>query len=207
MALQRLMPWLVMMLAVSVLGMGMAVGAARVHVWLVTASAGSFALWAIGIGIVINLPHWRKPSDGRAHVGELAAVFRQNVRLMSAVYAWGALSMQTLYTTSLTGLRWQHGWQYALLMLLFALASFHVAQALGDPDPKYRSPWLAWAVPMTIATAFLSAFALLFLVFSGKLAVRRADWAANIVFLFGAITMMVLAATTLRSHDKLLRRG
>jgi len=204
MALQRFLPWLIMMLVVSIIGM--AVGAFRAHVWLVTASAGAFAAWAIGISIAINRPYWRNPDRAAAGPDDMAAVFRQNVRLMAAVYAWGALAMQTLYTTSLTGLRWQHGWQYALLMLLFALATFHVAQSLGDPDPKFRAPWLAWAAPLTIATALLSAFGLLFLVFSGKLAVRRADWAANIIFLFGALTMMILAAATLRSHDKLTRQ-
>jgi len=183
----------------------MVTGGALAKVWLVTLSAATFAVALIGIAIAINLPFWRRDGEPDPDGRIATAAFCRNAQLIAAVYGWGALAMQLLYTTPLTGLKWQHGWQYALLLLLFALASFHISQSLRDPERRVRLSWLAWATPMSIATAVLSAAALIYLVMSGKLAVRRADWAANLVFLFGCLTLMVLAAVTLRTHERLTR--
>ena len=201
MPLHRLMPVLIAMLVASVAGM--VLGGATHRVWTVILSAATFSAMAIGVAVVSNAPYWQAR---RARGADAAAIaLQRNARLMAVAYAWGAIAMQSLYTTSLTGLKWQHGWQYALLMLLFALASFRFARGLDDPSPERRAPWLALALPLAIANALLSAGGLAILAASGKLLLRRSDWAANQVFLFGALTIMVLAAITLRTHAVLTR--
>ena len=201
MPLQRLMPFLIAMLAASVAGM--VLGGAMQRLWTVILSAAAFAAMAITVSIATNAPHWQ--GDRRSTPDAAAGALRGNARIMAVTYAWGAIAMQALYTTPLTGLKWQHGWQYALLMLLFALGAFHVARALNDPRPERRAPWVSAALPLAIGTALLSAGGLALLAVSGKLLLRRSDWAANQVFLFGALALMVLAAVTLRTHAILTR--
>lgn len=195
------MPWLITALVVSVVGM--VIGGRMHQLPVLIFAAASFAFGIIGVSILANLSDWR---DGRVAIADDAIrALHRNSRLMVVAYAWGALAMQALYTTPLTGLKWQHGWQYALLMLLLALGSFHLSRALESPDPGRRAPWLAMAVPLAMANALLSAGGLLYLAFSGKLLLRRSDWAANQVFLFGALIVMVLAAVTLKTHARLTR--
>lgn len=201
--LSRFMPGLMTMLAASLLGM--IVGGRFVRVWLVTLSAASFVLTLIGVALAINLPHWRSGTSFDPGGEVTAAALSRNAQVIAIAYGWGALAMQLLYTTALTGLKWQHGWQYALLLLLLALGSFHISQSLREPRPQAREPWLGLATPMMIVTALVAAGGLVFLVASGKLAVRRADWAANLVFLFGSLTIMVLAGISLRTHERLTR--
>ena len=64
---------------------------------------------------------------------------------------------------------------------------------------------LALAAPLAIGQALLAAGGLVFLATSGKLILRRSDWAANQVFLFGSLSVMILAAVTLRTHVRLTR--
>jgi hypothetical protein len=199
------MPGLTAMLVASILGM--IIGGRLVRVWLVTLSAAAFALTLIGVAIAVNLPHWRSQALADPGGEITASALAKNTQLIATAYGWGALAMQLVYTTPLTGLKWQHGWQYALLLLMFALGAFHISQALREPQRSLRQPWLTWAVPMTIATAVMAAGGLVFLVASGKLAVRRADWAANLVFLFGSLMLMVLGAIALKTHDLLTRRS
>lgn len=202
MRLQETMPWLIATLVLSVVGM--VIGGRLHQVPVVVFSAGTFAIWIIAIAILANLGDWRGVRPD-APSSPTAALHR-NSRLMTVAYAWGAMAMQGLYTTPLTGLKWQHGWQYALLMMLMALGAFHFSRALASPDPARQAPWVALAVPLAIANAFLAAGGLVYLAVSGKLLLRRSDWAANQVFLFGALIVMVLAAVTLKTHARLTRQ-
>lgn len=203
MPLQRFMPWLVAALALSVAGM--TVGAALLRVWLVTLCAGTFASVMLGAALSLNMPYWRTPGAPHGDAESAAVALRQNTRLGALVFVWGAIAMQCVYATPLTGLRWQHAWQYALLMVLVAMASFRIADTLGAPPSEQRTRWIRLAVPASIAMALLAASGLVYLVASGKLLVRRADWAANVIFLFGSFMVMVLGAVTLRTHDRLTR--
>ena len=202
MSLHTVMPWLIGTLVVSVAGMTL--GGALQRPWVVTVAAAAFSGAAIVAAIGSNLPYWRAAPLLR--IGdEVAVALSRNARLIAIAYAWGAAAMQSLYTTPITGLRWQHGWQYALVMLVLSLGAVHVAQGLSQSQVGRREAWLSIAVPLSIANALLAAGGLLFLVLSGKLLVRRPDWAANLVFLFGALTVMVLAAVALKTHARLTR--
>ena len=201
MSLQRLMPYLIAMLVASI--GGMVLGGATHRIWTLIVSAAAFTAMAILVAVAANAPYWQ--AGRRFGPDDATLALRRNARLIAIAYAWGAIAMQALYTTPLTGLKWQHGWQYALVMMLLALGAFHMARALGDPSPERRASWLALALPIAIANALLSAGGLAFLAVSGKLLARRSDWAANQVFLFGALTIMVLAAIALRTHTRLTR--
>ncbi|MEZ5851385.1 MAG: hypothetical protein R3D68_12135 [Hyphomicrobiaceae bacterium] len=203
MSLQRLMPWLIVMLVVSVAG-EMVAGAAR-DVRLMCIAAGTFTLAAIGVSLTINAPYWEGHRSFAALPAEIEVAARRNARLAAVAFAWGGVSMQAIYATQVTGLKWQHAWQYALVMLLFALIAFHVARALGSAAAEQRARWLRISMPLSIVNALLGAGGLVFLTSSGKLALRRADWAANLIFTFGALMIMVLAAIALKTHVRLVR--
>lgn len=203
MSLQRLMPWLIVMLVTSVAG-EMAAGAAR-DVRLMCLAVGIFTLSTIGVSLIINAPYWEANRSIAAVSTEVEVAARRNARLTAVAFAWGAISMQGIYATPVTGLKWQHAWQYALVMLLFSLVAFHVARALGSASLERRTRWLNASLPLAIFNALLGAGGLLFLAASGKLAMHRADWAANLVFMFGALTIMILAAVALKTHVRLAR--
>ncbi len=203
MSLQRLMPWLIVMLFISVAG-EMVAGALR-DVRLMCLAAGAFTLTAIGVSLTINAPYWEGERAFAALATEAEVAARRNARLAAVAFAWGAVSLQGIYATPLTGLKWQHAWQYALVMLLFALVAFHIARALGSREPRQRRRWLNISLPLSIVNALLGAGGLVFLTSSGKLALRRADWAANLIFMFGALLIMILAAIALKTHVRLAR--
>lgn len=203
MSLHSIMPWLIAALIASVAGM--IVGGATHSLQVVALSAALFGAAAVAASLVTNLPYWRspKPFSSSTEAAELA--LRRNVRLVAIAYAWGAFAMQALYSTWLTGLRWQHGWQYSMLMLLLAIGAFHYARSLGNPELPQRDFYLGLGLPLTMAQALGAAAGLLFLSVSGKLFIHRSDWAANQVFLFGALTLMVLSAIALKTHARLTR--
>ena len=113
--------------------------------------------------------------------------------------------MLGLYTTPFTGLKWQHGWQYAAafaLLSVFALAYTHLS---GSRDAATRERLQKLAGPLAAMQATIAAAGLAFLVMSGTLQSKRADWAANIIFLYAALTIMILSAVALRTHIRLTR--
>lgn len=208
MSLQRLIPWLVVLLPVSVAGM--AYGGHGHRLWLVIMAAALYSMTVIVAAISANAPYWTKTLQAGDPTGnpssEAVAMLCRNIRLMAISYAWGGFAMQALYTTPLTGLKWQHGWQYAAIMALLSVGAFLFARLLEDQRPVMRRWLLAMAVPLAIGHALMAAGGLVFLAASGKLLLRKSDWAANQVFLFGALTIMILAAVTLRTHARLTRQ-
>jgi hypothetical protein len=115
--------------------------------------------------------------------------------------------MQALYVTPLTGLRWHHGWQYAIIFALLAFGAFLYARAL-NPETALasRSPLERIAAPLAIVQAVIAAGGLAYLAGSGKLLLHRADWAANIIFVAAALAVMLLSAISLRTHVTLVRQ-
>lgn len=201
MPLTTALPWLLVALVASVAGM--AIGGTMSRLGIVVASASFFAACVIALSVSINAPLWR---EGRVVLNgrdDAIIALRRNANLIAIAYGWGALAMQTLYTTPLTGLRWQHGWQYALAMLLLAMAALRLARGLADPHRQESLVTLG--APIAIVNALLGAAGLVFLTASGKLLIWRSDWAANQVFLFGALLIMVLSAIALKTHARLMR--
>src|SRR5690606_8593410 len=105
----------------------------------------------------------------------------------------------------LTGLKWQHGWQYACAFGLLATLAYEFARAVRFGDEARRQRLRRLAMPLAMGQGLFAAAALVVLVASGKLASPRADWAANHVFLFSALMVMVMAAVSLRTHAKLMQ--
>ncbi len=201
MSAHRLHMLLLLVLPLSVAGMAM--GGAAHRLWLVVLSASVFTGFLIWIGITTNAPYWSVVAPQRPD--DLVVPLRQNSRLLAIAYAWGGFAMQALYTTPLTGLKWQHGWQYAALMALMACFALLFTRLLESEHTGVRRLVLSIAPLLAIGNALLAAGGLVFLAASGKLLLRRSDWAANQVFLFGALSVMILAAVTLRTHARLTR--
>ncbi|HEX4892686.1 MAG TPA: hypothetical protein VFV47_05315 [Hyphomicrobiaceae bacterium] len=195
--------WLPALATVIVADVGaMLYSAATGRMQLVLGLAALFAAVMTAAAIAINRPLWRYDGPSLKAPQHGLGI---NARLMALVYFWGALAMQGLYTTRLTGMKWQHGWQYASAMLLLAIGALVFAWGLGSHDDARRNYFSALAVPLAIFQGISAAFGVLFLVVSSKLTAVRADWGANQVFLFGALTVMVLAAVSLRTHSRLVR--
>jgi hypothetical protein len=201
MSLQRIMPWLIALLAVTVLAMMIA---ARAELTAATSAfAATFALAIVAASWRTNVGHWSATSPGDNAASLHAA--RRNARLTGLTYAWAALGMMGLYTTPLTGLRWQHGWQYAAafgLLSVFALAYTH---ASGSRNVSTRQHLQRLAGPLAAIQATIAAIGLAFLVMSGTLQSRRPDWAANVIFLYATLTIMIITAVALRTHIRLTR--
>jgi hypothetical protein len=196
--------WLPALATVIVADVGaMLYSAATGRMQLVLGLAALFAVLMTAAAIAINRPLWRSRETALPPPLHGLGI---NARLMALAYFWGALAMQGLYTTRLTGMKWQHGWQYASAMLLLAIGALVFAWGLGSHDDERRNYFGALAVPLAVFQGVGAAVGVLFLVVSNKLTGVRADWGANQVFLFGALTVMVLAAISLRTHSRLARR-
>ena len=204
MSLAKIVPWLLALQAATIAGMMLA---ARADLTAATTLlAAAFVAGAIVAFTRANAPYWRG-SDSAAPHGAPVSAMRRNTRLAALTYAWASLAMQGVYTTPVTGLRWHHGWQYALIFALLAVVSFLYARALGREPPSPLHPRLMrMAAPLGAAQGLIAAAGLAYLAGSGKLLQHRADWAANIIFVATALAIMVLGAVTLRTHAALLRR-
>ena len=183
----------------------MAFGGREHQLWLVVMSATLFCSSLVGVAIATNAQFLTSAIPGAPDGSAAVPSLRHNTRLLAIAYAWGGFAMQVLYMTPLTGLKWQHGWQYAAIMALMAAGALLVARLLEHDRPRLQRILTAMAVPLAIGHAFLAAGGLVYLAASGKLLLRRSDWAANQVFLFGALSVMILAAVTLRTHARLTR--
>ncbi len=131
----------------------------------------------------------------------------QTTRLTAIFYGWGALAMQGLYVTPLTGLKWQHGWQYAAAMALLALVTIVFGRSMPQPLPGGDTAgWLrhaCWAKRMAAAQALVAGVGLAALVMSGKLLSERADWAANRVFVGLAIAILAVSLASIVMQRRL----
>lgn len=166
---------------------------------LITVVAAAFAAILVGAALALNVA---TRAAGRSSL----LVQATNSRLMSLAYCWGGLSMQGLYFTPLTGLRWQHGWQYALGLLLLASGAWSYADALTWSHPDRQRSMLQLTLPLAIGQAIAGGIGLTYLTISGKMLTERPDWAANQVFFFVALLATMLGALTIRSHVHLNRR-
>lgn len=177
---------------------------------LATAAAAAFAVGAVLVAVLSNIEAWRCPSSGDAAGDALLASgrLRQNTWLAAIAYLWGAVAMQGLYLTPLTGLKWQHGWQYALAMLLLAAGSLAfertLLSAVPGQDPRGWGRHFRLALPLASGQALVAGGGLAVMALSGKLRSVRADWAANRVFAALAVAILAIAVCSLVSHRRLV---
>lgn len=192
MAAHRLAHWVSLAFVVSVVGM--MAGAAR-------ASGPLLVGWAIAFLAVIGtasavmnraLLSWHSRPDA------LALSVIENSRLVAIAYAWCGTALQAVYVTPVTGIRWQHSWQYGLGLALMAVISFGYAALVSRARvaPR-RSGALAAAPLLAFVQTLLAAGTAAFMIGSGKLLTRRMDWAANHVFLFGSLAVLAVTLVAL----------
>jgi hypothetical protein len=182
-------------------------GGAAGKATFVTLGSALFAATAVMV-CGITLTQALRWSDVPRRNAPLASyvVLLQTTRLSAIFYAWGAGSMQGLYLTPLTGLKWQHGWQYAAAMALLALASLAFERTLPRPGPGgdvigWRRR-IRWAGPMAAAQALVAGIGAAALLVSGKLWSERADWAANRVFAALAVAILAVSAASLVAQHR-----
>ncbi len=169
------------------------------------AGAAVFVGCAIGVSFAMNAPVWALPTD-RVRRGAAPLAAMRNGVILALVYAWGTFAMIGIYR--LSGLHWQHGLQYAAGMALLGLVHVLVARGLASPGSRWHARWTSptgrrTLLQLTALEGAAAAAGLAFLIYSGKIASRKPDWAANIVFLTGGLAVVALCVIAVITHRRL----
>lgn len=188
MSLQRFIAPLAFVFLLTVAGMW--IGATWNIPQISVASAMLFAVSVIAVAMRTNMsPESVAANDGPAAEQDADAL-RRNTRLAVLIYAWAGASLFVVYAFS--GLRWQHGLQYAAATTLIAAILFALVH-YAKPGSALRSPKaVRYSKLLTIVHGLAAAGALVFLLSSGKLWAGKTDWAANHVFAAGLVSLVVL---------------
>lgn len=196
MSVQPFIPWLLTAFLPAVAGQ--VIGARIGSAWVSGTAALFLPAMSILVALKVNAPYWSERVDVSPS-GMLADATRRNARLIAWTWGGGAASMLAVYL--LSGLRWQHGWQYGGGMLLIACLVFLYSLSVGLPGSALRQPRLLAAAAMVTALQGIAAIGgIMILVISGKVMSPKADWAANIVFMTGGLAITVLSAIAVRTH-------
>lgn len=183
-SLRPLLPWLLLASAVSITMM--VLGAGRGDKFLPALAAGLLVALVVGTGLGINAPLWSRGSrpfaEGAVAVKE---ALRCNIWLAALVYAWGASALFGMY--SLSDLVWRHAFQYGTGAAVFAASLGIYGYLLGNVRTLPVPPLI-----LTVLHGVAVAGGLAYLIGDGKLQTVRGDWAANEVFLWGAIAIIAL---------------
>lgn len=129
--------WLIALVIASVIAL---VLAARAN-WAagILLVPGLFVAGATLAAVLTNRPYWRKPQQQASPEAAVIAT-RRNARVMALTYAWGALSLQALYTPPLTGYLWLPGWPAAMVLACVALGTSLLGYFLvGRSDPARKA--------------------------------------------------------------------
>jgi len=198
-SLRPLLPWLLLASALST--SMMVLGAGRGDRFLPSISAGLLVALVVGTGLGINAPLWSRisraalPQEGLPSVKE---ALRCNVWLAALVYAWGASALFAIY--SLSDLTWRHAFQYASGAALFAACLGIYGLRLGRVRGNAFPPFV-----LTFIHGLAAAGGLVFLIGTGKLDTAKGDWAANEVFLWGGIAIVVLCVISAVTQKRITR--
>jgi hypothetical protein len=166
-----------------------------------TIAAALFIATVISVALRLNVSLWRAGSAAQAHSATTGpAALRHTIGLAALAYAWGALALFAVY--SLTDLAWRHGWQYGLAMTLFAAGLAAYVLRLSHRDKRSVPPLILTLLHGAAATAGLA-----FLIGTGKLATTKADWAANVVFLWGGLAVVALCAIAAVTQTRISTRA
>lgn len=160
-------------------------------------AAAVFTAVIVLAAILVNRPHWRR-GGAPADPVEAVHMARRNTRLAALVYAWGGAAL--IATDLFTALDWYHYSQYGLGAALIALGLMFYVRRLGEPAHAIAPPLAATALHGLVAAAGLA-----FLIGSGKVYSVRADWAANVVFLWGGLAIVALCLMTMCTQSRLLK--
>ncbi len=203
MSLQPLIPYLAALFALSAATMTWAASVGDRAISLGAAALFGIAL-ALAAAHINRLSRWSDAALADADAEIHAA--RRNARLMALAYAWGGVALLAVY--KLSGLKWQHGWQYGSGMAVIAGLLLAHVHKLGDKDYGLRSrKGLDYAGRATLLHALAIIVSLAVLVASGKLWSGKPDWAANQVFVVGGLTLAVVSLIAWRTHNALRARS
>ena len=181
----------VMFLVISAAGRAIDPQMAYVHMLIAAAVAVAFAL--------ISVRDTRKLIQAGASRNE---VYASTTRFMGLIWTWAALALVITYGTGV--LEWQGWWQFFLISIVFAGLCMFLSLTLrkdverGTTDDGVLQLGglitifqLAGMVAVIVALAFNR---------SEFFAATGADnWAANHVFLFGAVALAATSAYTLKA--------
>lgn len=159
-------------------------------------SAAAFGTVAIVSAFFVNRHFWK-----REPAAEALEAIRTNALLAAIIYAWGALAMFLMYR--LTDLYWQHGLQYAVGMAAFAALFIWWHRESQTGGRLGTAGWVTRSRLLNIVHCLAAAIATAIFLFSGKLWADRPDWAANLVFLTGGISVAALCAFSAVTNAKL----
>jgi len=158
-------------------------------------------------GTVATIVGWRFARDTGGSTGDIKpdAIAVQFARLMAVNWAWAGLAMLGCYY--LTDLSWQHAWQYGAGMLLIAgliviygRARLSVGSRFASAEMVARARWI------TLLQGVGALVGVVILAQSGKLDASRQDWAANVVFVVGGLSIFALSWAALRAERRAAAR-
>lgn len=194
MHLRRMLPVLLLAAALSIV---IAIFAATRHSEVTFALAATlFALQVLLVMLRLNVPLWQAGAGG----GDAEWAWH-NSGLTAITFAWGAAVMLTAYPFG--GLVWRHWWQYGLGMALLGAGTLLTARYLIGPNAPHRSGKpLLQLMRMTMVLMAAVIAALIYLVASGKLATPKDDWAANVVFIAGGVTVLLISISSLVTYRR-----
>lgn len=199
MSVRPFIPWLLAAFVPAILGQ--VIGASLRAPWVSGTAALFLPIMAVLVSLKVNAPYWeggviRRDGD------TIATASQRNARLMAWTWGAGALSMLSVYM--LSGLRWQHGWQYGLGMLLIATLGYSYSVLLANRESVTRqSRYLTAAALLAAAQGIAAIGGVMILVLSGKVQSPRPDWAANIIFVAGGFAITILSGIALRTWARL----
>ncbi len=205
MPLTNVLPWIMTAIVASIAAMVSGVAADLPA--LSWTAAGLYVAALVAVALDINRPWWTQQSAVPDYDSAVSAAIR-NARLMMLGYLWGSLALIFIYR--LTGLRWQHGIQYAAGMALIAWLIILYVHFVARPGSILRGPRaLALATRVTLAHAAAALAGSMFLLASGKIHSVKGDWAANQVFLAGSVAVVALSLISAYTQFRLgtLKRG
>lgn len=111
---------------------------------------------------------------------------------LTAAIVLGSAGLAIALAYHVTGLKWHHGWQYALLFLLLAGAAYAAAERFTQDEGGRNLLRL-----LTLAQGIVASAGALYLVMSGKAWSPKVDWAAMHVMLGAAVALAAHSALVL----------
>lgn len=166
--------------------------------WLSVFAGAAFTGAIVRVAWQLNRPWWTPDHDGLAAGPDADAaepqIARRNAGLLALAYAWGGASLLAVYT--LSPLRWQHGWQYGLGMLLIAVVIFAGSRLI---ERRWSKASALRLITVSLVHGGAAAVALSWLILSNKFMSPKSDWAANVVFVCGAIIIGGISAIGIRT--------
>ena len=178
-------------------------GASWSNRWLFAASAFVFSATASIAAFVVNRHFWRAEAASSTRSAVIDALIA-STQLSALVYAWGATVLLLVYSAS--GLYWQHGWQYGLAMAIIAACMVQYVKLLEHRHPEIVSDSaIERVIMLASAQGIAVSLVLLWLVASGKILTPRTDWAANLVFVAGGLSIVCMCAFVTKTYHELTR--